>query len=372
MADVDIDFEAEGLLKGTEGKAREARLELLRELQEDGVSLDDLRTAVAEDRLALLPVELVLSGQGPRYTRADVAEKTGIDIDFLRKQWRSLGMPEPAEEDEVFTEEDIEAAKRVKDILELGVPEDELLEISRLLGISMSQFAAANRNMAGRVFASPDDTEKEIATRYAALQEHFAPLLAPVMGHVLKLHMRDQIRNDAFAGAAGETTDAPEMAICFADLVDFTKLGERLDPTELGAVTSRLAELAGDVTGGGVRIVKLIGDAVMLVSTKPEPMLSAAIDLVEASAAEEEGFPLLRAGVTFGPTVSRGGDFYGRSVNLASRITGVARPGSVLADDDLKEAVGEDGFKWSFAGERKLKGISEAVKLFRARRPDDS
>jgi adenylate cyclase len=367
MGAMSVDFEAEGLLDGTEGKAREARLDLLRELHDDGVSLDDLRKAVAEDRLALLPVELVLSGEGPRYTREEVAKESGVETELLRRQWRALGMPEPQPGDAAFSEDDIEAAKRVKDILDLGVPEDELLEISRLLGITMSQFAAANRNMAGRVFSGPDDTEKEIGLRYAALQEHFAPLLAPVMGHVLKLHMREQIRNDAFAGALGEMDDAPEMAVCFADLVDFTKLGERLEPTELGAVTSKLGELASDVARGPVRIVKLIGDAVMLVSTRPEELLRAAIALVEASEAEEEGFPLLRAGVAFGPTVTRGGDFYGRSVNLASRITGVARPGSVLADEALKEKVGEEDFSWSFAGERKLKGVSSGVKLFRAR-----
>lgn len=361
-----IDFEAEGLLGDTEGKAREARLDLLREMHEDGVSLDELRTAVEEDRLALLPVELVLTGEGPRYTREQVSEQSGVSEELLREQWRALGMPEPEAGAEVFTEDDVDAASRVKNMLELGVPPEEMLEISRLLGITMSQFAAANRNMAGRVFAKPDETEKEIGLRYAALQEHFAPLLAPVMAHVLKLHMREQIRNDVFAGAIGEGGGAQEIAVCFADLVGFTKLGERLEPTELGAVTSKLGELASGVASGPVRIVKLIGDAVMLVSAKPEPLLSAAIDLVEASAAEEEGFPLLRAGVAFGPALSRGGDYYGRPVNLASRITGVARPGSVLVDQALEERI-EAGFDFSFAGERKLKGIHSAVKLFRAR-----
>lgn len=363
------DFEEAGLLGGVEGKAREARIELLDELTEKGVPIEELKKAVEEERLALLPVELVLTGEGPRYTREQVSERSGVDDEFLAQQWRALGMPEPQPGADVFSEEDIEAAQRVKNILDLGVPEEELLEISRLLGISMSQFAAANRNMAGRVFAAPDDTEKEIALRYAALQQHFAPLLAPVMAHVLQLHMREQIRNDVFAGTLGEAGEAQEIAVCFADLVGFTKLGERLEPTELGAVTSKLGDLASGVASGPVRIVKLIGDAVMMVSAKPPALLKAAIRLVDASAAEEDEFPLLRAGVAYGQALSRGGDYYGRPVNLASRITGVARPGTVLVDEKLKDEI-EDGFSWSFAGERQLKGIHSAPKLFRARVAD--
>ena len=85
-----MDFEAEGLLAGTEGEAREARLKLLRELAEDGVPLDELRRAVAEDRLVLLPVERVLAGSGPRYTREEVAELAGVDAELLAQQWRAL------------------------------------------------------------------------------------------------------------------------------------------------------------------------------------------------------------------------------------------------------------------------------------------
>ena len=87
-----IDFESEGLLDGVEGEAREARLKLLRELAEEGVSLDELRVAVAEERLAVIPVERVLSGGGERFNAAEVAERAGIDREFLERDWRALGM----------------------------------------------------------------------------------------------------------------------------------------------------------------------------------------------------------------------------------------------------------------------------------------
>jgi adenylate cyclase len=114
----------------------------------------------------------------------------------------------------------------------------------------------------------------------------------------------------------------------------------------------------------------MIGDAAMMVSPEPVAMLEAALRLIEAADEEGEEFPFLRAGLAYGPTLAQTGDYYGRAVNLASRITGVARPGSVLIDAATKEAV-DGAFTYSFAGERRLKGIDSGVKLFRARRKRD-
>jgi adenylate cyclase len=119
-----------------------------------------------------------------------------------------------------------------------------------------------------------------------------------------------------------------------------------------------------------VRLVKMIGDAAMLVSAEPRAMLDAAVRLIEAADAEGEEFPFLRAGLAYGATLSQAGDYYGRAVNLASRITGIARPGSVLVEAATKEAIG-DGFAYSNAGERRLKGFDSRVKLFRVRRTRD-
>ena len=90
-----IDFEAEGLLEGVEGRDREARRQLLEQLAADGVSLDEMRRAVAEDRLALLPVERVLAAEGDRYTAAEVADRAGHRARLSARQWQALGMPQP-------------------------------------------------------------------------------------------------------------------------------------------------------------------------------------------------------------------------------------------------------------------------------------
>ncbi|MDR3663874.1 MAG: adenylate/guanylate cyclase domain-containing protein, partial [Mycobacterium sp.] len=138
-------------------------------------------------------------------------------------------------------------------------------------------------------------------------------------------------------------------------------------PEDLGRLSQRLADLARDHAEPPVRFIKTIGDAVMLVSAEPVPLLEMVLQLVDAADADET-LPRLKAGMATGQAVSRAGDWFGSPVNLASRVTGVARPGTVLLAESAREAVGDaKGFTWSFAGARRLKGIRDEVKLFRAR-----
>jgi adenylate cyclase len=370
---VSIDFEAEGLLKGTRGKARDARRELLEYLVDDGVPLEDLRTAVAEDRLALLPVERVLEGEGRRYTATEVAEEAGVSEDFLRRNWLALGLPDPGDE-KVFTEPDVDAAKRIAALRGAGLPDDGILEVSRVVGLALAQVAAASRGLVAESILSSGGTEAEVGRELAERARVFGPMMGPLLEYVLNLHLREQVRSDVIGRAeisSGRLPGAQEVTACFADLVGFTKLGEELPPEELGALTGRLGELAREVAEPPVRLVKMIGDAAMLVSTDTDALLNAALDLVERSEAEGEGFPQLRAGLGRGPALARAGDWYGRPINLASRVTAIAYPDSVLASEEVREAV-DDGFRWSFAGERRLKGIDGKVRLHRVRRAEES
>jgi adenylate cyclase len=155
--------------------------------------------------------------------------------------------------------------------------------------------------------------------------------------------------------------------VCFADLVGFTRLGGEVEVHELGSVAGQLAELAASVIEPPVRLIKTIGDAAMFVSPDPGPLVRVALALVEG--AEERDLPSVRAGIASGPAFQRAGDYYGNSVNLASRVTGVARPGSVLCTREVRDAA-QDDFYWSAAGRYKLKGVSGPTPLYRARRAD--
>ena len=197
----EVDFEAEGLLEGLSGKAKEARLGLLQDLYDDGVPLDELKEAVKEDRLVLLPTERVFDSGEERYTAAEVAERAGLELDFLVRLLQALGAPIPAEDEPVFTDTDVEAAKRAKLFLDAGLPPEGVLETSRLIGISMANLASANRDMVGEAFTEPGVDERELGQRYAAAARTLAPLLGETLLHAYRIHLQEGIRQAVISEA---------------------------------------------------------------------------------------------------------------------------------------------------------------------------
>jgi adenylate cyclase len=367
-----IDFAAEGLLDDLEGGAREARLGLLEKLSAEGVSLAELRDAVATGHLTMLPVERAIAGDGPRYSAREIATRSGLGLELALAFRAALGIPYGDDlDDRVGTEADLEAAVRTKTILDAGFPVEEMLRNARVVGMATARVAEANRELVVHNLTSPGDNERELAERLVGTVEFLLPMGTEFLDYAFQANLLEQVKRDVIGAAdlaSGEIGGAVERTICFADLVEFTSLGEEIAPEELGEVVGRFEELATSIVTAPVRLVKTIGDAVMLVSPEAEPLATQALDLVAAAAAEGDQFPVLRAGLATGPTLPQSGDYYGRSVNLASRVTGIARPGSVLVDTPTREAVGEEGFTYSFAGERKLKGIDARQKLFRVRR----
>jgi adenylate cyclase len=365
----EVDFAAEGLLDGLEGPARDGRLTLLRELHDDGVPLAELHDAVAEERLALLPVERLLGGE-PRFSATELADRAGIDPELFAEALAALGMPATGAGDRRFGDADLEGARRLRTALDSGLPADRIVDVNRVIGRAMAQVAAAIHSLVGETYLHAGDTEDVVAARYAAAAQALLPTLGPTLEHAFALHLRELLRGDTIDAATlrtGALAGSERLAVAFADLVGFTWLGGTVPPEELGRVARRLEALARDVALPPVRLVKLIGDAVMLVSPDPAPLLDAVLALVDAAAAEGEGFPHLRAGVALGTARERDGDVYGHAVNVASRLTAIARPGSVLADEHVHEALGER-VAWSFAGERRVRGLADDVRLFRARR----
>ena len=371
-----VDLEGEGLLDGVEGAAREARAKLLGELLAAGADLEELREAVAQGRLALIGVERALAGE-ERYTPRRVAELAGVDREVLEAQWRALGMVVDDPDQASLGAEDLEAAKRIRGFLDAGLEPAGIEEVARVMAMAMSQVAAANRQMVVEALNREGDLgaedELETAHRLEALAEALVPMVGPALEHVYKMQLREQLRHAAVddpALGSAEDGGGETMAIGFADLVGFTRLGEQLPVEEFGAISSRFGELASEVATGPVRLVKLIGDAVMLASSDPEALARSLLGLIDLADEEGEGFPAVRAGLGLGPVLPRGGDFYGRTVNLASRITGVARPDSLLVSEPAREAL-DGGFSLSDAGTKKLKGIDVPVRIFRCRDADE-
>lgn len=365
------DFEAEGLLDGLEGDARAARLALLKDLSDHGIPLEELKRAVEENRLVLLPVERVFDSGEEHYTAAEIAEGAGLEPEFLGRLLQALGAPIPADDERVYGDADLEAAKRARIFMDAGLPEKGVLETSRLIGISMASLADANRDMVGEVFTEPGIDERELALRYAAAAKAMSPLLGETLLHAYRIHLREAIRQAVVSEtelAEGRLSGSDNITIAFADLVGYTRLGELLEIEQIGELTGRLFELASEAARPPVRLVKMIGDAAMFASRDPVPLMDSVVGLVEAAGAGE--IPPLKAGVACGQALGRGGDWYGRPVNLAARITSFARPDSVVAEEAVKQALESadgDRFSFSYIGKRRFKGISEEIPIHRVR-----
>jgi adenylate cyclase len=369
MADEQIDFAAEGLLDGLEGEACADRLALLEQLAGEGVPLSELRRTTASGTIVFLPADRVIAG-GRRYTAVEVAELSGIELNFLVAARRAMGLPIPEPDEPVYTEADVESASRTLLARQAGIADEDILDLLRVLGRGLSQAAESLRALPLKLVLEPGMSERDLAGRYAQAAAQLYPLVDPMLSNVLALHLRDATQSEvvsALERSGGRLPGSREVAVCFADLVGFTRLGEEVPPDELGRLAVRLEALATEAAEPPVRLVKTIGDAAMLAAPEPEPLLEAALALIDAADAEGEDFPQLRAGAALGRAVPRAGDWFGRPVNLASRITAIARPGSVLAEREVRESA-RDAYGWSYAGERRLRGIREPVPLFRARR----
>lgn len=369
---MNTDFEELGLLEGVAGeRERAARLALLRELSLAGVPTAELRRAAAESRLPLLAVELALSPDPPRYTIADVAERSGLEPEFVERLFRAQGRPRAEPGDRVYDDADVEGAIDIKRIRDAGLPDEGILDMARVMGSGMAALATTSGLVFGAAFLRAGDSEYDLALRYAKRARELTPLLEHGLARALRVHLRAAARQFAVGSserATGRLPGAADVSVAFADLTGFTRLGESIPAEELVALAGRFATLAADLTLPPVRLVKTIGDAAMLVSRDADALLSTSLDMLDAVEAEGSELPPIHAGVAHGPALAHGGDWYGSAVNQASRVAQFARAGSVVASERVREAATGD-YAWSFAGRRRLKGLPEPVGLFRVRRP---
>ncbi|OBK94990.1 cyclase [Mycobacterium asiaticum] len=361
------------LLEGLEGSARAERAELVKWLLEQGITAEEIRSA---NPPLLLASRHLLGDDGTYVSAREISERHGIDLELLQRVQRAVGLASVDDPDAaVHMRADGEAAAYAQRFVELGVDPEQVLAVVRVLSDGLSHAAEVMRYAALATILRPGATEVQIAQGSKVLVGALAPLLGPMMHEMLLLHLRHMMETEAVnAGerAAGKPLPgARPVTVAFADLVGFTKLGEAVSAEELGQLAGRLADLARDLTTPPVRFIKTIGDAVMLICPDPAPLLDAILKLVEV-VDTDDAFPRLRAGAASGMAVSRAGDWFGSPVNAASRVTGAARPGTVLVAESVKDALeaqGDDaGFEWSFAGGRRLKGIKGESKLYRVRR----
>ncbi|MCG5430736.1 adenylate/guanylate cyclase domain-containing protein [Mycobacterium sp. MYCO198283] len=359
------------LLGGLTGAARQERAELVAWLLDRGFSAREIRDATSP---VLLPAGRIVGDDGVLVSARQICEAAGIDLPLLLRLQQAVGLSRLEDPDApVHLRADGAVAVRARQFLDLGFDEDQVVAVARILADGLFNAAEMMRFAVFSAVSQVGATELEAAQAYQALVEQTAPLLSPLTDDMLKLALRHSLESEAVNAAeraAGTPPGARRVAVAFADVVGFTRLGEEMSPEELERVADRLAELAREVAAGPVRFIKTIGDAVMLVSSDAAALLEAVLTLLDA-AERADDVPPLRAGLAYGMAVTRAGDWFGSPVNLASRVTGAARPGSLLVAEQAREQLGDsDGVRWTFVGQKRLKNIKAETKLYRARRAE--
>ncbi len=306
-----------------------------------GCTTEEIDQAVADDVVDLLVVDRLLVPSQRRLTQAEVSELTGMPVDLMRRFWRALGFLDVGEDEDAFTEMDIEAVDLFQAIAAMGLVEiDAAVQMARVIGTSMARIASAE--------SGPATTPLLISTGDSILDaDHFAsqagesiPAMARLLEFVWRRHLQAATRRSMLLRTRGASEGiSPVMAVGFADMVGFTLLSQHLGDEELAAVVARFEEVAHDtVVALGGRVVKMIGDEVMFVVPTVANAAQIGLSLAEAYA-DDELLSDVRVALAVGPVLVQDGDFYGPVVNLASRLVMVARPGTVLVSDDFRTSL---------------------------------
>src|SRR4029077_19076381 len=356
------------LLDGLEGEARRDRAELVAWLMRRGFTADEIAASVTP---MLLPANRVMGDDGVYVSTREMVHATGIDLELLQGMQRAAGLPRIDDPDAaVLPRADVEAATGAKYLLDFGVDPDDMLAIVRVLAEGLRRGAAMMREPTFKAFAKPGASEVDVAESADTLAQAVIPSLKRMVEGLLMLQVRHMFEGEGITAAeraTGRLPGARQVAVAFADLAGFTRLGEMLPPEDLQRVAGRLGELAHDVAVPPVSFVKTIGDAVMFVSTDTDRLIAALFDLLHL--APPHDLPHIPSRGAPGLAVSRAGDWFGSPVNIASRVTGLARAGTVVVTASARKTVGTAaGLVWSPAGAQHLRGVPGRVRLYRVSR----
>jgi adenylate cyclase len=321
--------------------------------------------------------ELLLGGE-LRYTRVDAVRLSGVSREFTGRLWRAFGYPSMADDAVAYTEGDVAALCRIRRLMEEGVlDEDGVIRLIRAFGQTMTRLAEWQVSLMKEMVApdpnAPPSAEAvgtimEIADKHI---EEFEPLVVHAWRRQLAA-----AGTRAIAAAAtredGEPAGRPLTTVGFADMVSFTQVSRELEEIELARVVEWFEETAADIIAAcGGRLVKTLGDEVLF--STDSPTVGAEIALRIAAAIQDETeVPDVRVGVAHGPVLPLMGDVFGTTVNLAARLTALARPGSVVVDEELAARLeDEPAYKVTRIVRRPVQGLGIVQPFVLRRSPQD-
>ena len=288
---------------------------------------------------ALEVVEAYLLGEEPTLTRVQVAEQSGVPLETAKELWRLLGFAHVEDDEIAFTPADVEALRFSQDLMDLGIlSPDRQAALVRTWGRSYARLAEWQTSL---LTSMTLESGADLNETVAVVTDEVLPRVEALQSYVWRRHL-------ASAGSrmlAVATPGSPlvSQAVAFVDIVGYTSRSQELSEQELVAWLEYFeSETLGLTVDRGGRIIKNIGDEVLLVTDDVESAVEIALAMAARGEDRDDDFPQVRAGVAYGEVVNRLGDVFGPTVNVAARLTSIARPGSVVVDQGAHEALTGD------------------------------
>jgi adenylate cyclase len=354
-----------------------AHARIVARLRERGHSLEQIREAGDQGKLAFSYIEDMFErDRAATVSLDDAADRTGLEAALIERFWTSLGLPATSLDE--LTEEDVEALTYVGAILDSGFPLVAFLQLCRVYGQALSQIADAEVRLFHLYVHEPLIRDGvpglEMAEQMEDLASALLPLSSPVMDYVHQRFLQHFVEQDVVGHMESELEDEDvdlgriRVAIAFADLAGYTRFTEEEGEEEALSSVERFVEGVTNTLPEDARVVKTIGDAVMVVAQD----VGALVDWAVGFTLLFDERPQPRIGVHYGTTLYRDGDYFGRDVNLASRVVARARGGEVLVSDAVVDALRDSShLTFEEIGQVKLKGFAEPRMLCRAVRRDE-
>ena len=318
--------------------------------------------AVAEGHADALASDLTLL-RGADLSAREVAVRAGVDLDKALMSFYLLGVAVPDLDAPQFTEADAVLIARLSTAIDVGIVRGD--DVLRVVAGAMERIAEAA--VAVYVQGQDVDLRRRLAAPLECAQSNakatqLALDLGVGLGTVFRHHMRQAMARQRVFQEGVSRRELARLAVGFVDLVGSTALQADLDPQELGDQVGRFEARAFEViTAGGGRLVKFIGDEIMVAVADPLAGCRIVVDLIEAFT--DDGTQP-RGGLVYGEVLFRHGDYYGPVVNLAARLVDAAIPGEALVDASVVEAVKDEGLSFEGAGRRLIKGLATPVAVW--------
>ena len=305
----------------------------------------------------------------------DASRETGLEPALIERFWSSIGLPAS----ETLDEDDLEALRYVASVLAAGFPLVAFLQLCRVYGQALSQIADAEVRLFHLYVHEPLMREGvpglQMAEEMEGLARDLLPLASPLMDFTHRRFLQHFVEQDVVGHMETELEESGDdelgrvrTAIAFADLAGYTRFTEEEGEEEALSSVERFVEGVTDTLPEDARVIKTIGDEVMVVGHD----IGALVDWAVGFTSLFDQRPEPRIGIHWGTTLYRDGDYFGREVNLASRVVARARGGEVLVTDSVVDAVGGSAhLRFEGIGEVKLKGFDQPRQLCRATRKGD-